>query len=332
MIFDYLNIASYCFIIYLMILLFSKFRSYNKKIFGKKFEKKFYKFLFQGSISNMKLKYFLRNIGIIALIFSITGLKTGVTVKPVERKGVDIIFCVDVSLSMNAEDIKPSRLNKVKFELTKIIENLEGDRVGIVVFSGSNFLYLPLTMDYDAAKLFTKSIDTDMISSRGTEISSAIQTSLEAFSEDGKQQKIIFLLSDGEDHGNNSLDSIKRAIKDKVNIFVVAVGSSKGSLIPDNKKQKTFIYDDKGQLVISKVNLQFLDQLAKIGKGRLIRISKSEPVSEEIIEIISQGENALINSFEFSEFEQKFQYPLVVSIIMLVISSLIPAGRFKWKN
>lgn len=329
MIFDYLNIASYCFIIYLMILLFSKFRSYNKKIFGKKFEKKFYKFLFQGSISNMKLKYFLRNIGIIALIFSITGLKTGVTVKPVERKGVDIIFCVDVSLSMNAEDIKPSRLNKVKFELTKIIENLEGDRVGIVVFSGSNFLYLPLTMDYDAAKLFTKSIDTDMISSRGTEISSAIQTSLEAFSEDGKQQKIIFLLSDGEDHGNNSLELIKRAIKDKVNIFVVAVGSSKGSLIPDNKKQKTFIYDDEGQLVISKVNLQFLDQLAKIGKGRLIRISKSEPVSEEIIEIISQGENALINSFEFSEFEQKFQYPLVVSIIMLVISSLIPAGRFK---
>ena len=329
MIFDYLNIASYCFIIYLMILLFSKFRSYNKKIFGKKFEKKFYKFLFQGSISNMKLKYFLRNIGIIALIFSITGLKTGVTVKPVERKGVDIIFCVDVSLSMNAEDIKPSRLNKVKFELTKIIENLEGDRVGIVVFSGSNFLYLPLTMDYDAAKLFTKSIDTDMISSRGTEISSAIQTSLEAFSEDGKQQKIIFLLSDGEDHGNNSLDLIKRAIKDKVNIFVVAVGSSKGSLIPDNKKQKTFIYDDEGQLVISKVNLQFLDQLAKIGKGRLIRISKSEPVSEEIIEIISQGENALINSFEFSEFEQKFQYPLVVSIIVLVISSLIPAGRFK---
>ena len=329
MIFDYLNIASYCFIIYLMILLFSKFRSYNKKIFGKKFEKKFYKFLFQGSISNMKLKYFLRNIGIIALIFSITGLKTGVTVKPVERKGVDIIFCVDVSLSMNAEDIKPSRLNKVKFELTKIIENLEGDRVGIVVFSGSNFLYLPLTMDYDAAKLFTKSIDTDMISSRGTEISSAIQTSIEAFSNDGKQQKIIFLLSDGEDHGNNSLDVIKRAIKDKVNIFVVAVGSSKGSLIPDNKKQKTFIYDDEGQLVISKVNLQFLDQLAKIGKGRLIRISKSEPVSEEIIEIISQGENALINSFEFSEFEQKFQYPLVVSIIMLVISSLIPAGRFK---
>ena len=329
MIFDHLNIASYCFIIYLMILLFSKFRSYNKKIFGKKFEKKFYKFLFQGSISNMKLKYFLRNIGIIALIFSITGLKTGVTVKPVERKGVDIIFCVDVSLSMNAEDIKPSRLNKVKFELTKIIENLEGDRVGIVVFSGSNFLYLPLTMDYDAAKLFTKSIDTDMISSRGTEISSAIQTSLEAFSEDGKQQKIIFLLSDGEDHGNNSLELMKRAIKDKVNIFVVAVGSSKGSLIPDNKKLKTFIYDDEGQLVISKVNLQFLDQLAKIGKGRLIRISKSEPVSEEIIEIISQGENALINSFEFSEFEQKFQYPLVVSIIVLVISSLIPAGRFK---
>jgi len=329
MTFEYLNIASYCLIIYLIVLIFSKLRSYKKNIFGKKFEKKFYEVLFQGSLFNMKSKYILRNFGIIILIFSLTGLKTGVTVKPVERKGVDIIFCVDVSLSMNAEDIKPSRLNKVKFELTKIIENLEGDRVGIVVFSGSNFLYLPLTMDYDAAKLFTKSIDTNMISSRGTEISSAIQTSIEAFKDEGKQQKMIFLLSDGEDHGENSFEEIKKITKDKVNIFVVAVGSSKGSLIPKSKKQKTFISDEEGQLVISKVNLEFLDKIAKIGNGRLLRISKSEPVSEEIIEIVSQGENALINSFEFSEYEQKFQYPLVLSIIFLVLSTLIPAGRSK---
>ena len=134
------------------------------------------------------------------MVIAISGIKTGVTVKPVERKGVDIVFCVDVSLSMDSEDIKPSRIDKVKFELSKVIDNLEGDRIGVVVFSGSNFLYLPLTMDYDASKLFIKSIDTSMISSRGTDIPNAIKTSIEAFDDEDDQQKMIFLFTDGEDH------------------------------------------------------------------------------------------------------------------------------------
>ena len=117
-----------------------------------------------------------------SLIVSIAGIKAGVTVHPIERKGVDIIFCIDVSLSMDSQDVKPSRIDKVKFEMSKIVDSLEGDRLGIVVFSGSNFLYLPLTMDYDASKLFIRSIDTAMISSRGTNIPSAIKTSVEAFS------------------------------------------------------------------------------------------------------------------------------------------------------
>ena len=109
---------------------------------------------------------------------------------------------------MDSEDIKPSRIDKVKFELSKIIDNLEGDRIGVVVFSGSNFLYLPLTMDYDASKLFIKSIDTSMISSRGTDIPNAIKTSVEAFDDEDDQQKIIFLFTDGEDHSDILIDDI----------------------------------------------------------------------------------------------------------------------------
>ena len=140
---------------------------------------------------------------------SIAGLKTGITVKPIERKGIDIMFCVDVSRSMDAEDIKPSRIDKVKFEINKVINQLSGDRLGIVVFSGSNFLYLPLTMDYDAAKLFVKSIDTNIISSNGTAIAQALETSVSSFSEEDKQEKMVFLFSDGEDHSKDSLNMIE---------------------------------------------------------------------------------------------------------------------------
>ena len=147
---------------------------------------------------------------------------------------------------MDAQDIKPSRVDKVKFELSKIVDSLKGDRIGIVVFSGSNFLYLPLTMDYDASKLFIKSIDTSMISSRGTDIPNAIKTSVEAFGEDETKQKIIFLFSDGEDHSKNTLESINYLVEDKIDLHVIGVGSTKGSLIPINNKENSFVKDSNG--------------------------------------------------------------------------------------
>ena len=269
----------------------------------------------------------LRYLGILSLIFALAGIKTGITVKPVERKGVDIIFCIDVSLSMDAQDIKPSRINKVKFEMSKIVDNLQGDRIGIVVFSGSNFLYLPLTMDYDASKLFIKSIDTSMISSRGTDIPNAIKTSVEAFGNEGEQQKMIFLFSDGEDHSENSLENISFLIKNKIDLHVIGVGSTKGSLIPLSGKENSFVKDSKGELVLSKINSDFLRSIADINNGKILRISKSEPVSENIIDIINLGEDSLISSFEFSDYEHKYQYPLAVSIILLIISNLLLSGR-----
>ena len=206
MILEYLEIALFCLITFISSIILFLYRANKYKVFDdKNFSKNFFDKLFIGSDSNIRFKMIIRYLGILSLIIAIAGIKTGISVKPVERKGVDIIFCIDVSLSMDAQDIKPSRVDKVKFELSKIVDSLRGDRIGIVVFSGSNFLYLPLTMDYDASKLFIKSIDTSMISSRGTDIPNAIKTSVEAFGEDETKQKIIFLFSDGEDHSKNTL-------------------------------------------------------------------------------------------------------------------------------
>ena len=332
MIFEYLNFALICLVLFFLTIIFSFYRSSQYKIFdNKNFSKNFFNNLFIGNSNTITLKILIRLIGILSLIIAISGIKTGITVKPVERKGVDIVLCVDVSLSMDAQDIKPSRIDKVKFELSKIVDSLEGDRIGVVVFSGSNFLYLPLTMDYDASKLFIKSIDTSMISARGTDIPNAIKTSVEAFDNEDDQQKMIFLFTDGEDHSDLSIDDISYLVNDKIDLHVIGVGSSKGSLVPVRSKQNSFLKDDSGELVLSKINLNFLREISLLNNGKLLRISKSEPISENIVAIIKKGEDSLISSFEFSDYEHKFQYPLAVAILLLMISYLISSGkRKKW--
>ena len=332
MIFEFLNFAIICLTVFFVTLIFSFYRSAKYKIFdNRNFSKKLYQNLYIGNSETIAIKTLIRYLGILSLVIAISGIKTGVTVKPVERKGVDIVFCVDVSLSMDSEDIKPSRIDKVKFELSKIIDNLEGDRIGVVVFSGSNFLYLPLTMDYDASKLFVKSIDTSMISSRGTDIPNAIKTSIEAFDDEDDQQKMIFLFTDGEDHSNMLIDDISYLINEKIDLHVIGVGSSKGSLIPIKDKQNSFLKNELGELVLSKLNLNFLREISTLSNGKLLRISKSEPISNSIVDIIKKGEDSLISSFEFSDYEHKFQYPLAVAIFLLMISYFISTGkRKKW--
>ena len=329
MTFENLDLAFLSLLLIIITLLGYYYKGKSNKVFGSdNFNPKFINNLFsRGNLQTIRLKFFLRYFSMLILVFSIAGLKTGTTVKPVERKGVDIVFCVDVSASMNAQDVKPSRIDKVKFEISKVINSLEGDRLGIVVFSGSNFLYLPLTMDYDAAKLFVKSIDTDMISSKGTAIGQAIETSIIAFDKDSEQQKMIFLFSDGEDHSSRSLDMVANALSNDITLHVVGVGSIKGSLIPDTKKENVFLKDESGELIMSKLNDVFLGEISKIGEGDFLRISNSESISEDINEVISKGEASLISSYEFAEYDHKYQYPLFFAIFFLFIAYILPSGR-----
>ena len=178
-----------------------------------------------------------RLAGLLFLIISASGIQIGTKVKPVERKGVDLVFAVDVSISMNAEDVKPSRLEKAKFEISQIIRQLKGDRVGIIVFAGASHLYLPLTSDYEAAILFLDEIDTEMIPTQGTSISSALNTGLSAFSQEGEKFKVLILITDGEDHEGKAIAIAEKSAKTGIIIHAVGVGSVSGSLIPVQEKK-----------------------------------------------------------------------------------------------
>ena len=330
MIFENISLALISIFIISVVLIFGYSQNKSNAIFSKNnFNPDFLNSLFRyGNFQFIRFKKILIYLSFFMLAFSISGLKMGTTVKPIERKGIDIIFCIDVSRSMDAEDIKPSRIDKVKFEINKIINELSGDRIGIVVFSGSNFLYLPLTMDYDAAKLFVKSIDTDMISFNGTAIAQALDTSITSLSKDDKQEKMIFLFSDGEDHSNDSIEAIKSQLTDDVTIHVIGVGSTEGSLVPISENEsKTFLKDSSGELVMTKLDEKFLINISEIGKGNFLRVSANESISDPIINIINTGEESLISSYEFSDYDYKYQYPLFFAIIFLFVSYILPTGN-----
>jgi len=330
MIFENISLALISIFIISVVLIFGYSQNKSNAIFSKNnFNPDFLNSLFRyGNFQFIRFKKILIYLSFFMLAFSISGLKMGTTVKPIERKGIDIIFCIDVSRSMDAEDIKPSRIDKVKFEINKVINELSGDRIGIVVFSGSNFLYLPLTMDYDAAKLFVKSIDTDMISLNGTAIAQALDTSITSLSKDDKQEKMIFLFSDGEDHSNDSIQSIISKLNDDITIHVIGVGSAGGSLIPIREDEgKAFLKDSSGELVMTKLDEKFLINISEIGKGNFLRVSGNESISDPIINIINTGEESLISSYEFSDYDYKYQYPLFFAILFLFVSYILPTGK-----
>jgi len=271
-----------------------------------------------------------RLAGLLFLIISASGIQIGTKVKPVERKGVDLIFAVDVSISMNAEDVKPSRLKKAKFEISQIIRRLQGDRVGIIVFAGASHLYLPLTSDYDAAILFLDEIDTEMIPTQGTAISSALNTGLSAFSDESEKFKVLILITDGEDHEGKAIAIAEKAAQTGIIIHTVGVGSVSGSLIPvlDKKTGDTsYKKDRRGKLITSTLNEGILQDISRAGNGIYVRFDNRAAHYKMITDSINQMEKKSISTHEFSEYEDQYQLFGVMALSMFLVAFFIPTKK-----
>ena len=271
-----------------------------------------------------------RVIGLLFLIISASGIQIGTQVKPVERKGVDLIFAVDVSVSMNAEDVKPNRLEKAKFDISQIIRQLKGDRVGIIVFAGASHLYLPLTSDYEAANLFLDQIDTEMIPTQGTVISSALNSGLSAFSDESEKFKVLILITDGEDHEGEAIGIAEKAAQTGIIIHTVGVGSVSGSLIPvfDKKTGNTsYKRDRQGKLMTATLNEGILQELARAGDGVYVRFDNRAAHYKTITQAINQMEKKTISTHEFSEYEDQFQLFGVMALSMFLAAFFIPTKR-----
>ena len=270
-------------------------------------------------------------ISMLILIFSASGPQIGTRLAPLDRKGIDLVFAIDVSTSMNSEDVKPSRLEKAKFEISQMIRQLKGDRISLIVFAGSSHMYLPLTTDYEAARLFLDQIDTNMIPTQGTALSSALQTGLSAFTEDESKYKVLVLVTDGEDHEGQAIDLASKASDRGMVIHTVGVGTESGSLIPviGQNGIRDYKRDNTGRLVTSILNENILNEIANAGNGTYVRFDNKPANFRSIMNAIDSMEKRSLKSHIYSEYEDRFQSFAFISMGLMIAGMLLPTRKNK---
>ncbi len=269
-----------------------------------------------------------------ALMFLIVGLinpQAGTKLEEVKRTGADIVLCLDVSNSMNAEDLYPTRLEKAKQAISKLIDKLEGDRLGVIVFAGKAYVQLPITTDYAAAKLFLQTINTDMVPTQGTAVGSAIELAMESFGKDEGKNKAIIIITDGENHEDDAVKAAEKAAENNIMVCTIGMGSEKGGPIPIYRGtvREGFRKDKDGNTVITKLDEQSLQQIAYSGGGAYVRATNADSGLGSIMESINQLEKKQFETKMFSDYEDRFQWFVAIAFLLLVIELFISERKSK---
>ena len=278
------------------------------------------------------LKLVVLAMALVCFCIALVNPKVGTKLETVTRKGVDIVFAIDVSKSMLAEDVAPNRLEKAQQLTAQIINNLVSDRVGIIAYAGKAVPQLPITTDYAAAKMFLQNMNTDMLSSQGTAIDEAIQLSRTYFNDAEQTNRVLVIISDGEDHKDLNLDIAKAAAKEGIKIFTIGVGSEKGGPIPLKRNGVVMRYkkNQKGETVITKLNLNTLTAIAEEANGLFIQGQNTKQVTEKIAEILNKLEKKEFEAKEFSEFKDQFQWFLGLGLFFLILDVLFLERKTAW--
>jgi Ca-activated chloride channel homolog len=268
----------------------------------------------------------LLSLSVLFLLASLTRPQIGFSWRELKREGLDIIFAVDVSRSMLAEDIAPNRLKRAKMAIEDAVTMLRGDRVGLVAFAGEAFLQCPLTLDYDGFRVALMDLDADTIPAGGTNISMAIEESIRSFEKGQIKYRIIILISDGEEHEGSALNAAKQAKDANIKIFCIGMGSPAGAYLPikDKSGKREFIKDAYGQNVLSRLDEDMLKEIAFTTGGAYIRSLSTDFGLDTIYnEKISMMERREITGKKTKQYNESFQALLIVAIVLLVADMFI---------
>lgn len=284
------------------------------------------------SLFKSVLKLITLSLALTCLIIGLVNPKIGTKLETVKREGVDIVFALDVSKSMLAEDIAPNRLEKAKQLTTQIINTLISDRVGIIAYAGTAIPQLPITTDYGAAKMFLQNINTDMLSSQGTAIDEAIELSRTYYNDDEQTNRVLIILSDGEDHNNASAGVAEDAAEEGIKVFTIGVGSAKGGPIPIKRNGIVLRYkkDNSGEVVITKLNPDTLIEIAENGNGIFIDGKNTQDVVNTITGILKKMDKKEFEAKKFAEFKDQFQWFLGFGLFFLVLDVLFLERKTAW--
>lgn len=281
--------------------------------------------------STLKLIMFL--LGLSFLCLGLVNPKIGTKLETIKREGVDIVFAVDVSKSMLAEDIAPNRLEKSKRLVSEIINQLASDRIGIIAYAGQAFPQLPITTDYGAAKMFLQGMNTNMLTSQGTAIDQAIELATTYYDDEDQTNRVLFIISDGEDHSEGTtLGAVEDATEMGIKIFTIGVGMPKGGPIPIKRNGivESLKKDSKGEVVITKLNEEVLVDIAKDGNGEYINGSNTEAAVEYIKEQLNQMDKKEFEAKQFAEYKDQYQWFLGAGLLFLFLDVFVLDRKTQW--
>lgn len=277
------------------------------------------------------LKFIILMLAFTCFIIALVNPKIGTKMETVKREGVDIVFAIDVSKSMDAEDVAPNRLEKSKQLVTQIINNLASDRVGIIAYAGSAFPQLPITTDYGSAKMFLQAMNTDMISSQGTAINEAIDLA-ETYYDDQQTSKVLFIISDGEDHQGQVEEMAAKASEKGIRIFTIGVGTAKGAAIPlkQNGVVRSYKKDRNGETVITKLDEKTLSDIASAANGEYIPGNVTSKVTEKVQDVLQNMDKTEFDEKQMSDYQSQFQWFLGLGILFLLMDIFILERKTAW--
>jgi Ca-activated chloride channel homolog len=274
------------------------------------------------SFGRQRTKAVLILLAMVFLCGTIARLQFGTHLEMVKREGLDIMIALDVSNSMLAQDIKPSRLERAKQEIRSIIGRLQGDRVGLVPFAGDAFVQCPLTIDYPSATMLLQAVDNTSVSRQGTNLSEAIQTAARCFDQKEREHKVLLLLTDGEDHQGGAVEAADEARKEGIKIYTVGIGSPNGEPIPVLDRTGTKVgykKNEDGEVVVSKLDEETLQKIALATGGKYYNATPNEMELDRIFDEISKLEKKEQEGTLVTRYDDRYQWPLLLALALLVL-------------
>lgn len=277
------------------------------------------------SSGRVALKFILFTLAVACLIFAAARPQFGSKLREEKAEGIEMMLVVDVSNSMLAEDFAPNRLERTKYAINKLFEGMRQDRVGLVVFAGEPKVQLPITSDYRMAKAFARRIDPSLVTVQGTAVGRALEQALLSFSsgtaeEEGNASRVIVLITDGENHEDDAVAVAKRAAEQGVRIYTIGIGTPEGAPISIGGD---FIRDERGEMVVSKLNEEMLTEIADLTGGLYVRSTLQSIGLEEIVKEIEAMEKQELSTLRFEEFDEQYRLPLAIGIVLLLLELLL---------
>lgn len=272
------------------------------------------------SIAKLRWKFWIFVVAVALVVVAVARPQAGSKLREVEREGVEIMVAIDVSNSMLASDFSPNRLERTKYAVSRVIEGLSEERIGVVVFAGDAYVQLPITSDYLTARNFVERISPTQVTKQGTAIGAAIDLAASAFSSDSEGSRVVVLVTDGENHEDDALAAAERAAEKGVQVYTIGIGTPEGAPISIDGD---FVRDQKGEIVVSKLDETTLQKIAATTGGAYIRATAASVGVQEIVDKINRTEKSKFKTEIFEEYDEKFHIPLVAALVLLLVELVI---------